>query len=214
MRFEGSIKSWNDDRGFGFVVADQGGDEVFVHIKAIRGLRGRPQAGLRLSFEVQPGPQGKKRAVNAEVLSAPRTATATATATATRRSAAARPAARSGAGGWGPLALLGLVLLGGFALGRPPHWVLLLYPGLSVLTYLAYAMDKAAAQRGAWRISEAQLLTLGLFGGWPGALLAQRSLRHKSAKASFQAAFWGSVVLNLVGFVALASPWGEALWPR
>ena len=58
---------------------------------------------------------------------------------------------------------------------------------------------------------------LGLAGGWPGGLLAQHYLRHKSAKASFQVAFWLTMLLNTAAFVALASPWGEPLtrwvWP-
>ncbi|RZI78674.1 MAG: cold shock domain-containing protein, partial [Rubrivivax sp.] len=49
MRFDGIIKSWNDDRGFGFIEPAQGGQEIFVHIKAFKGLRGRPQPGQRLT---------------------------------------------------------------------------------------------------------------------------------------------------------------------
>lgn len=55
------------------------------------------------------------------------------------------------------------------------------------------------------RISEQALLLLGLFCGWPGGLLAQRLLRHKSSKASFQRKFWLTVVLNLALAAALIS---------
>ena len=34
MQFTGTLQSWNDDRGFGFIEATQGGQEIFVHIKA------------------------------------------------------------------------------------------------------------------------------------------------------------------------------------
>ena len=36
MRFDGKLKSWNDDRGFGFIEPLQGGQEIFVHIKSFR----------------------------------------------------------------------------------------------------------------------------------------------------------------------------------
>jgi len=36
MRIEGVIKSWNDERGFGFIEPTQGGQEIFVHVKAFR----------------------------------------------------------------------------------------------------------------------------------------------------------------------------------
>ena len=39
MRLDGTIKSWNDERGFGFIEPTQGGPEIFVHIKAFSGLR-------------------------------------------------------------------------------------------------------------------------------------------------------------------------------
>ena len=34
-------------------------------------------------------------------------------------------------------------------------------------------------------------------GGWPGGLLAQRMLRHKTGKRSFLVAFWASVLVNV-----------------
>jgi uncharacterized membrane protein YsdA (DUF1294 family) len=45
---------------------------------------------------------------------------------------------------------------------------------------------------------EQTLHVFALLGGWPGALVAQRWLRHKSKKASFQVAFWVTVVVNCV----------------
>ena len=70
MRFDGKIKSWNDERGFGFIEPTQGGQEIFVHIKAFRGLDERPRTHQRVSFQVEVGPQGKKRAINAELIRA------------------------------------------------------------------------------------------------------------------------------------------------
>ena len=55
MRFDGKIKSWDDERGFGFIELDQGGQDIFVHIKAFKGLRERPQANQRVSFEIEIG---------------------------------------------------------------------------------------------------------------------------------------------------------------
>lgn len=62
MRFEGTLRTWNEDRGFGFIEPDQGEDQLFVHIKSMVNREGRPQVNQRFSFEVELGPQGKKRA--------------------------------------------------------------------------------------------------------------------------------------------------------
>jgi len=40
------------------------------------------------------------------------------------------------------------------------------------------------------RLCEGRLHLLELLGGWPGALLAQRRLRHKCSKGSYQFVFW------------------------
>ena len=56
---------------------------------------------------------------------------------------------------------------------------------------------------------ESTLHLFDLLGGWPGALIAQQQFRHKTVKASFQAGFWMTVVLN-VALMALAVHQGAA----
>lgn len=85
-------------------------------------------------------------------------------------------------------------------------WVGFVYLVVSVATFTAYARDKSAARRCTWRTSERTLHLLALAGGWPGALLAQQWLRHKSSKTEFRAVFWVTVVLNVGAFMALSWP--------
>jgi uncharacterized membrane protein YsdA (DUF1294 family) len=92
-----------------------------------------------------------------------------------------------------------------------PIWVAGLYLVLSIATFIAYAVDKAAANSGAWRTPESTLHTLAIAGGWPGALLAQQFLRHKSTKQEFRQVFWATVMLNMVGLVVLATPIRQSL---
>jgi uncharacterized membrane protein YsdA (DUF1294 family) len=82
-----------------------------------------------------------------------------------------------------------------------------LYAAASVITFLAYAIDKRAAQRGGWRIQESTLHLFALAGGWPGAILAQVLLRHKSQKPSFRVVFWLTVLINTALFAYLCSPY-------
>lgn len=69
----------------------------------------------------------------------------------------------------------------------------------SLISFFAYAKDKSAAKRDAWRTPENTLHMLDLLGGWPGGLIAQQKFRHKTAKESFQAVFWFSVAGNIGG---------------
>jgi len=67
-------------------------------------------------------------------------------------------------------------------LNSPLLLVLSGYLILSLVTFIVYAIDKSAARKGSWRIKESTLHILAFTGGWPGALLAQKTLRHKSVK--------------------------------
>ena len=82
------------------------------------------------------------------------------------------------------------------------------YACASVVCFAAYALDKSAARAGRRRTPERTLLLLGLTGGWPGGLLAQQWLRHKTSKQSFQIKFWLSVAINLgvLAFAAVGLP--------
>ncbi|ATQ74760.1 cold-shock protein [Massilia violaceinigra] len=87
-----------------------------------------------------------------------------------------------------------------------PLSVGVVYLAASCACFALYAIDKAAARAGGYRTPERTLLLLGLGCGWPGAVLAQQWLRHKSSKGSFQIAFWVTVACNLAAFVYLTSP--------
>jgi len=81
-------------------------------------------------------------------------------------------------------------------MGNLLYVFLLVYLAASSITFIAYAWDKSAAKNGRWRTQESTLHLLSLAGGWPGALVAQKVLRHKSRKQSFQFTFWVTVVIN------------------
>lgn len=196
MRIEGAVKTWNDERGFGFIEPLHGGQEIFVHIKAFVSRPGRPEVGQRVTFEIEIAPDGKKRAKYVEVV----------------RSKLQNVRARNNnTAQWGTATLFAipaffvLFAIAAF-LWKVPSWVAGLYLGASVVCFIVYAVDKSAAAADRWRVSENTLLVLGLIGGWPGAIVAQQILRHKSNKATFRTQFWATVIANVVGFLALSSP--------
>ena len=63
MRYQGKLKKWNAERGFGFIVADDGGQDIFVHVSAFPRDGTLPAEGEPLSFEIEPHRDGKKKAV-------------------------------------------------------------------------------------------------------------------------------------------------------
>ncbi|MCD6706659.1 MAG: DUF1294 domain-containing protein [Thiobacillus sp.] len=90
-----------------------------------------------------------------------------------------------------------LVFVAGSAFtGKLPIAVVWVYLAASLVAFIAYALDKSAARNDQWRTKESTLHLFALAGGWPGALAAQRLLRHKSSKQSFQFVFWVTVILN------------------
>ena len=92
---------------------------------------------------------------------------------------------------------------------RIPFTVFIIYLLASLVTLVAYAIDKSAARAGRWRIPEQTLHLLAVIGGWPGALVARQMLRHKTVKVSFRIEFWLTVLINVGLLVWLHTPGGQ-----
>ena len=189
MRYAGRISEWHDDKGYGFVAPNGGGERCFVHARDFEAGSRRPAAGDLISFEASLDPKGRPKAVRARHQEGRRPSPPP-----------PRPARmRSGRGGtWLGLAAVGAAVAGWLA-GKVPFALAAMYFGASSLSFLMYLFDKAAAQRGAQRTPEMTLHVVDLLGGWPGALVAQEQFRHKTTKRSFRIGFWFTVVANVVG---------------
>jgi uncharacterized membrane protein YsdA (DUF1294 family) len=71
---------------------------------------------------------------------------------------------------------------------------LIVFGGVSLVTFILYATDKRKAQKGDWRIPEKTLLLFSFFGGALGGLLAMTTVRHKTKK-------WYFYFINFLGLL-------------
>lgn len=191
MRYQGRITTWKDDKGFGFITPNGGGKQVFIHISAITNRQRRPEGNELVTYELKIDGKGRAQA-NTVAFVGEKPA----------------PSGRSNIPPLFAVCFLAFVV-GAVIAGRLPVVVLELYFIASLVAFFAYAFDKSAALRNQWRTQESTLHLFALLGGWPGALAAQRLLRHKSAKTSFQATFWITVLLNCGTLGWLFSPSGS-----
>jgi len=55
----GTVKWFNESKGFGFITPEEGGTDVFVHFNAIQGSGFKTlNEGQKVTFEVENGPKG------------------------------------------------------------------------------------------------------------------------------------------------------------
>lgn len=207
MRVNGKLIQWDEAKGYGFIAPEGGGPKIFVHIKAFGMRARRPFVGERLSYQPGQDAHGKPRALKVQSLE-PKPAPA---ARAPAPTPAARRQARSAASMWLIPGFATLVLVCKLAWGLP-HWLWGSYLAMSLATFIVYAGDKRAARLNQWRVAEGTLHGLALACGWPGALLAQQMLSHKSSKPEFLRLFWLTVILNVLGFVLIFTPFGTRLF--
>lgn len=189
---QGKLSSWNEAKGFGWVEA--GGKRWFAHIKEFAAGQRRPESGDAVIFFAGMDEQGRPRAMEVRL---------------------ARQKARIKVMTWLVLGgLLVLPVMAGFRLPFAPWGLPAVMSAFSLLAWVAYANDKVKARQGAWRTEESTLHWIALFGGWPGAFLAQRCYRHKTAKLSFQLIFWMIVLIHqfLAADVLLGHEPSGKLW--
>ena len=184
MRKQGRVLNWNDDRGFGFVSHESEG-QIFLHIHAFeKGQRQRrPINGDLISYVLLRDDKNRTQAQQVQFVER-------------RQFVSEKSELKSDSMNWTEF----FVLFGIFCyfMMKLPPLIVIIYGVMSLLTFIAYALDKSAAQSGQWRTKEDTLHFLAMLGGWPGAYLAQKYLRHKSKKKSFLAGFWNTVIFNCV----------------
>lgn len=210
MEQRGTLLSWDDQKGFGFIQPEGGGPKLFVHISVMRG-DARPNQGERVLYLAGKDEKGRLRATHmrGEGLSIdrpsirrkPRVHAAVNRKPEVRR--AARPTKPKSHSRPGTIQNPGFKLLVWVSLcALPLTGSLMLYLGagqllplgayclVSLLSFFMYRSDKRNAQESAQRTPENLLHLTELAGGWPGALIAQQWFRHKTRKASYQTVFW------------------------
>jgi uncharacterized membrane protein YsdA (DUF1294 family)/cold shock CspA family protein len=196
MRAKGKISSWNEEKGFGFITPGSGGKQLFVHIKAFSNRNRHPEINQLLTYALSTDKQGRPCAVKAILAG-------------DLSSQKIKPKK-------GTLSVIGavifLIIVGVSVLtAKIPPMIFAIYMVASLLSFIMYFFDKSAARKGAWRTQENTLHLLSLAGGWPGALIAQKKLHHKTKKQSFRYIFWITVLLNCGAFAWLFTPTGTAI---
>ena len=197
MRYQGRITNWKDDKGFGFITPHGSGGQVFVHINSFSNRQRRPTGKEIVTYELSIDKKGRAQAAKVAFVG--------------EKVRLLKP---PGTGTFPPIFTVCFLffVVAAVVSSKLPPIVLMFYLAASAVTFLAYYFDKGAALKSHWRTQESTLHLFALLGGWPGALIAQRWFRHKTAKRSFQIVFWITVILNCSALGWLFTPSGTRIF--
>ncbi len=186
--YQGRLIQWDDEKGFGFIQPEHEKDQVFLHISQVQPATRRPKLNDTLLYQLTFNKKGQPQATQAILQGVPSKLL------------------------WLNPWHWGLILFCTFGalhliIKTTPQWFplnilpLFLYLLMSLIAYILYARDKYSALKSQWRIPENTLHAVEALGGWPGALIAQFSFRHKSAKLPYQILFWTIVTSHLIAWL-------------
>jgi uncharacterized membrane protein YsdA (DUF1294 family)/cold shock CspA family protein len=185
----GTLSTWKDKRGYGFITPNDAKADIFIHISAFKDLHRRPRAGDRVGYDILTE-DGKQRACHAFIV----------TPRAPKKYFRFKSSKHLV---WKvlPWCVLPLACSIYLAIRENNFTAILFYGVISLLTYYTYADDKKRAQFNHWRVSESTLHLLEFVGGWPGGLVAQQVFRHKTKKRAYQVTFWSIVGVHYGGWL-------------
>jgi len=64
---KGQLKSWKDDKGFGFIQSSELKQDTFIHISTLKAMSRKPKVGDFIYFDVEKQANGKSRAINCRI---------------------------------------------------------------------------------------------------------------------------------------------------
>lgn len=209
-RQQGTIKQWQDDKGFGFIETETG-ESVFFHVSEFKAQR-RPTVGEQVVFITGQDHQGRVRAKQVQELAFVQQKMTQKNQQIRQRNQRKSQQAQfelgqkkrllMGAAFYGILLLLAVM-------HKLPWLIVAWYVLIGVVTFIIYAKDKKAAQNNQWRTPESTLHLLSIAGGWVGAMVAQTYMRHKSQKAEFRLMYYLTVIINMAGLLFLLIKWSD-----
>lgn len=204
MRLQGKVINWNDDKGFGFVEPNGGGTRAFVHIKAFNSTSRRPVNGELIIYELVSEGNNRHKATNIKFARGNKEKVK---GREPKTNKSSKPQSYILSSVLTVLFCIGLVLA--IFSRKLPFFIGLAYVLISLITILVYAKDKYSAQTNRWRTPESTLHFLSLVGGWPGALIAQKILRHKTSKREFIITYRVTVFLNVALLLLIYTEQGQ-----
>ena len=156
----GILTEWNDERGYGFITAENTGKKVFLHIKNLASQARRPQVGEMFFYQIGTDNKGRPQAENAfQTIFDEK-----------RKPPFFYAFSRMLSYCWIFAAALPLFII--YKSGSKFAGICIAFIVNSLLTILFYATDKHLAQYKYWRIPEKNLQIWSFLCGWPGALYA------------------------------------------
>ncbi|MDG1995511.1 MAG: cold shock and DUF1294 domain-containing protein [Emcibacteraceae bacterium] len=193
MYLKGTLTTWNDEKGFGFITPNDGSKQIFIHAKGFYYRNKRPFINQRISYTISQDKNGRNFATEQAFNEAP----------VFKKKFHNKNLVTF-------IFPLSFILSIGFMalIAELPMLVFYYYITLSILTFVVYRVDKMSAKYGQQRTPENTLHFLSLIGGWPGALFAQQKFRHKTKKLSFLIFYWVTVIINCAGLLWLLTPQG------
>ena len=210
-RKKGKIIKWDDDKGFGFILPADSQKNIFVHIKSFTDRNVRPVENQIVTYTVQNNDNGKVSAINVSRSTdnpiRSRTNSSNVKNIIPKHKRNNKNNIPLGQKSTHNIPMLYIIFILGFMVflfhfsileEKLPPFVIIVYIVMGIITYYIYSEDKSQAIDSERRTSEQSLLTLSLFGGWVGALIAQHKFRHKVKKTSFQISFWTAVFFNIL----------------
>lgn len=204
-KHRGYIIKFNNERKFGFIQLKDTDKEIFFHIRYFKADR-NPHIGEQVLFDIGQDKQGRPVAINIqEAQFVAQKQQERKQKQQAYKAYQERQEQKHGqlnllcGVGAGYLVILAIVLLmSGLSLK-----LLGVYFIMGIISFFMYYQDKIKAQNNEWRIPENTLHAIDVLGGWIGATFAHKLLNHKATKADFRAIFYITIVLNIIGFLAL-----------
>lgn len=197
MRQKGKLTNWDPNKAFGFISPNNKGARLFIHKSAFSNRKRIPKVGDIITYAVSADNKGRACAIDATFTG--------------ERFVKRQVKQVSKLSLYLTLSFI-ITLAVGIVLSYIPSKVAVFYLVASMFCYVVYALDKSKAKKGTWRISESTLHLVSALGGWPGAVVAQQVLRHKSKKQSFRIKFWLTVCLNIIALHTVLDA-GPQLFP-